>query len=744
MKTPLHGGVALFDKRVSGKMTADYTVVPSPEEQPNQIMFFPISEEIPTWHDDAVCAQTDPEAFFPEKGGSTREAKRICVNCTVKQECLEYALDFDERFGIWGGLSERERRRLKLQTKLVVLPVPPIQLVPSIERPAAMKDEARFPMVRAFLRKRQGHPFMVYGGERGRVPGELAAAAKIDSVKELRQVLRKMGRAEDDTQVTEDPSGTLWVELVQTVAIPTAKFTAPVISNIKEIAATKPASPVRIVETFIPVETVVDEDEQEIEDLVFERIADSIVAFDDSRHEVNLDAIEAPVEDINDEVARLLRAEFDAVLAEEAEARKAALSDEAIDEIPREVVTAIVTAEIVVDSLPIEDPVSGDDITSPREELVILQAPASTDFVEMEAPAGYVTPPAPPKGPNTLSDERIRAILEAIASKPEQRLFGQGITAEVAEKLGAKTVISVSVFVSQMVALGYIGRVLSGKKTIVIWLRQAGWDWLQTHNSSETVELTTEFKEPVPEAVEVEILVQNEEPKIEQTSSPIDFVEMELPEGYVNEDPPNTLLLTATPERVSMILGYLAEQPGGVVRDATIVKPLATILGASNVSVSTLVKLLVSQEMIGRIMTGGSKTTVTWLRQAGVDWLQAHNSGENVEASVVEQVVVPALVDEPPVKLVEPEPVIEEVEDPELVALREEKAVLVASLTEALGQRDEAIVRIKELQTEFRDHVRGQMLSQENELTQLEAVLMRIESPVSRHLSSVEARSETA
>jgi WhiB family redox-sensing transcriptional regulator len=65
------------------------------------------------WQDRALCAQTDPEAFFPEKGGSTREAKRICQGCEVKSECLEYALHNDERFGIWGGLSERERRRLK-------------------------------------------------------------------------------------------------------------------------------------------------------------------------------------------------------------------------------------------------------------------------------------------------------------------------------------------------------------------------------------------------------------------------------------------------------------------------------------------------------------------------------------------------------------------------------------------------------------------------------------------------------
>ena len=66
-----------------------------------------------SWQADALCAQTDPEAFFPEKGGSTREAKKICEQCEVRAECLEYALKHDERFGIWGGLSERERRRLR-------------------------------------------------------------------------------------------------------------------------------------------------------------------------------------------------------------------------------------------------------------------------------------------------------------------------------------------------------------------------------------------------------------------------------------------------------------------------------------------------------------------------------------------------------------------------------------------------------------------------------------------------------
>lgn len=67
----------------------------------------------PGWTDLALCAEVDGEIFYPEKGGSTREAKQVCRACEVSTECLEYALDHDERYGIWGGLSERERRKLK-------------------------------------------------------------------------------------------------------------------------------------------------------------------------------------------------------------------------------------------------------------------------------------------------------------------------------------------------------------------------------------------------------------------------------------------------------------------------------------------------------------------------------------------------------------------------------------------------------------------------------------------------------
>lgn len=64
------------------------------------------------WQARGLCGQSDPEAFFPEKGQPSRDAKRICRACPVREECLQYAIDNDEQFGVWGGLSRRERRRL--------------------------------------------------------------------------------------------------------------------------------------------------------------------------------------------------------------------------------------------------------------------------------------------------------------------------------------------------------------------------------------------------------------------------------------------------------------------------------------------------------------------------------------------------------------------------------------------------------------------------------------------------------
>ena len=89
--------------------SADVVLPPAP------MLFDP---DIAEWALQGICAGVDPEIFFPEKGGNTRDAKRVCTGCPVRRQCLEYALSHNERFGIWGGTSERERRRLQAAVRL--------------------------------------------------------------------------------------------------------------------------------------------------------------------------------------------------------------------------------------------------------------------------------------------------------------------------------------------------------------------------------------------------------------------------------------------------------------------------------------------------------------------------------------------------------------------------------------------------------------------------------------------------
>ncbi|MFB8751192.1 WhiB family transcriptional regulator [Streptomyces parvulus] len=69
------------------------------------------------WQKEALCAQTGAEFFFPEPGSSVRDAKRICALCPIRPACLDFALSNDERFGVWGGLSEKERLELRRATR---------------------------------------------------------------------------------------------------------------------------------------------------------------------------------------------------------------------------------------------------------------------------------------------------------------------------------------------------------------------------------------------------------------------------------------------------------------------------------------------------------------------------------------------------------------------------------------------------------------------------------------------------
>lgn len=63
-----------------------------------------------TWSDQARCRGLDPEQFFVRGVAQARPAIRVCERCVVKDECLRYALDNEIDFGVWGGLTERQRR----------------------------------------------------------------------------------------------------------------------------------------------------------------------------------------------------------------------------------------------------------------------------------------------------------------------------------------------------------------------------------------------------------------------------------------------------------------------------------------------------------------------------------------------------------------------------------------------------------------------------------------------------------
>lgn len=65
------------------------------------------------WQERSECRGIDPDLFFPTKGESTRPAKAVCAWCPVREACLDYALVNSEKYGIWGGRSERERRRAR-------------------------------------------------------------------------------------------------------------------------------------------------------------------------------------------------------------------------------------------------------------------------------------------------------------------------------------------------------------------------------------------------------------------------------------------------------------------------------------------------------------------------------------------------------------------------------------------------------------------------------------------------------
>jgi len=70
------------------------------------------------WMAEGACNFVDPELWFPDKGGPVKDAKRICRQCPVVDKCLEFALEHAERYGVYGGKSEMERRKILKQRQV--------------------------------------------------------------------------------------------------------------------------------------------------------------------------------------------------------------------------------------------------------------------------------------------------------------------------------------------------------------------------------------------------------------------------------------------------------------------------------------------------------------------------------------------------------------------------------------------------------------------------------------------------
>lgn len=88
---------------------SDFVIRSAPSDRPA----FDLDLTPEDWTRDALCQQTDPEVFFPERGEPSTNPKAVCAACDVTADCLGYALRHDEKYGVWGGTSPKERQRLR-------------------------------------------------------------------------------------------------------------------------------------------------------------------------------------------------------------------------------------------------------------------------------------------------------------------------------------------------------------------------------------------------------------------------------------------------------------------------------------------------------------------------------------------------------------------------------------------------------------------------------------------------------
>ncbi len=111
--TTSHRGTSRIERR--SRLRKGPTTERENEGPVDTTLFEDIFTQDLAWQEMANCRGADQDLFFPERGASTRKAKAICGACAVKDDCLEFAITKGERFGIWGGMSERERRRIRRQ-----------------------------------------------------------------------------------------------------------------------------------------------------------------------------------------------------------------------------------------------------------------------------------------------------------------------------------------------------------------------------------------------------------------------------------------------------------------------------------------------------------------------------------------------------------------------------------------------------------------------------------------------------
>ena len=115
------GGARVAQTRVGRRSTPQQNPALQATGMCRQINYTAIFEampKLPEWIADAPCSQADPELFFPdahESRANVALAKRVCAACPVRQECLEWALDRGEKFGIYGGLTSTQRRKVLRQ-----------------------------------------------------------------------------------------------------------------------------------------------------------------------------------------------------------------------------------------------------------------------------------------------------------------------------------------------------------------------------------------------------------------------------------------------------------------------------------------------------------------------------------------------------------------------------------------------------------------------------------------------------